>query len=204
MALKAAAIRPDEIATILVSHLHGDHFGGIPFFVLDAQLVSKRTRPLVVVGPPGTATRLEETMEVLFPGSSRVRRRFALEVRELPERERLELGSLAVTGFPVVHFSGAASYAVRVEWGGRVITYSGDTEWTPALIEAAADADLFVCEAYYFDKVMKFHLDYRTLREHRQDFRCGRILLTHMNEDLLRRLDEVEMETAFDGLRLQL
>ena len=67
---------------MFVSHLHGDHFGGLPFLILDAQFAG-RTAPLVVAGPPGTGQRLTEAMECLFPGSSRVRRRFAVEVTEL-------------------------------------------------------------------------------------------------------------------------
>ena len=67
---------------MFVSHLHGDHFGGLPFLILDAQFAG-RTAPLAVAGPPGTGQRLAEAMECLFPGSSRVRRRFAVEVTEL-------------------------------------------------------------------------------------------------------------------------
>ena len=81
-ALKRLGIDPGEIAAVFVSHLHGDHFGGLPFLILDGQF-SRRTRPLAVVGPPGTATRLADTMECLFPGSSTAPRRFAVEVTEL-------------------------------------------------------------------------------------------------------------------------
>jgi ribonuclease BN (tRNA processing enzyme) len=42
---------------VFVSHLHGDHFGGLPFLILDGQF-SGRTEPLTVAGPPGTADRL--------------------------------------------------------------------------------------------------------------------------------------------------
>ena len=40
---------PAEIDVILVSHLHGDHFGGLPFFLLDARYISgtyKKTHDL--------------------------------------------------------------------------------------------------------------------------------------------------------------
>ena len=41
---------------MFVSHLHGDHFGGLPFPILDGQF-SRRPGPLAVVGPPGMAAR---------------------------------------------------------------------------------------------------------------------------------------------------
>jgi ribonuclease BN (tRNA processing enzyme) len=83
-ALKAAGLDPDEIGTVFVSHLHGDHFGGLPFLILDGQF-SRRTSPLTIAGPPGTADHLRQAMEIAFPGSSGVRRR--------PETVRAACGS---------------------------------------------------------------------------------------------------------------
>ena len=53
IAMKRAGISSAAIDVILISHLHGDHFGGIPFFILDAQLISRREAPLVIVGSSG-------------------------------------------------------------------------------------------------------------------------------------------------------
>ncbi len=122
IAMKRFGIDPASIDAVLVTHLHGDHFGGIPFLVLDAQFVSRRTRPLTVAGPPDLQRRVHDAMEVLFPGSSRVRRRFSLEVIELPEGEAIDIGALTVTPYGVVHPSGAPAYALRVECGGKVVS----------------------------------------------------------------------------------
>ncbi len=109
---------------------------------------------------------------------------------------------LTVTAFAVEHASGAPSYALRVAYGGKVITYSGDTEWTDSLVEAARGADLFVCEAYAFARKIRYHLDYGTLREHLPRIDCRRLILTHMGPDMLSRLGEVEIERAEDGHRV--
>lgn len=204
IALKAARIAPKDITKIFVTHLHGDHFGGIPFFVLDAQLVSKRTQPLTIIGPPGIEARVLSAMEIFFPRSSQVSRQFEIRFLELIPRQSQEVDGVVTMAFPVVHFSGAPSYALRLVCEGRIIVYSGDTEWTETLLEAAAGADLFVCEAYYFDKLMKFHLDYKSLLSHASEFSCKRILLTHMNDDLLTKLERVELETARDGMTVTL
>jgi ribonuclease BN (tRNA processing enzyme) len=202
--MKRFGIDPASIDAVLVTHLHGDHFGGIPFLVLDAQFVSRRTRPLTVAGPPDLQRRVHDAMEVLFPGSSRVRRRFSLEFIELPEGEAIDIGALTVTPYGVVHPSGAPAYALRVECGGKVVSYSGDTEWTDSLLRAARGADLFVCEAYFFERKVPYHLDYRTLMAHRAQLGCRRLILTHMSEDILRRLGEVEVEWAEDDKLLAL
>jgi ribonuclease BN (tRNA processing enzyme) len=138
-------------------------------------------------------------MEVGFPGSTQVTRRFTTELVELPERLASPVGPVVVTPFSVEHASGAPSYALRIEHGGKVITYSGDTAWTDVLLEAARGADLFICEAYFFDKKIKYHLDYQALREHRKQIDCRRLILTHMSQDMLSRLSEVEFECAEDG-----
>ena len=203
IALKQARVDPNDIDTIVISHLHGDHFGGLPFFILDGQF-SGRTRPLRVAGPPGLEARLVEAMEVFFPGSSTTRRKFEVALEELTEGERSAVGPLGVTPYEVLHSCGAPPYAVRVELDGRVVTYSGDTAWTDRLIEASSGADLFICEAYYYDKQVPFHLDYTTLLQHRDRLDCKRIVVTHMSADMLSHLSELELEAAHDGLEITL
>ena len=101
---------------MLISHLHGDHFGGLPFLIVDAQF-SGRDRPLLIAGPPGIETRVAEAMEVFFPGSSSTRRKFAVEFQELAESVSAKVGELSVTPFEVLHACGAPPYALRVEAG---------------------------------------------------------------------------------------
>ncbi|HSF31464.1 MAG TPA: MBL fold metallo-hydrolase [Candidatus Tectomicrobia bacterium] len=203
IAMKRAGVDPSEVGWVLLSHLHVDHCGGVPFLILDGQF-NRRLRPLIVAGPPGLKARMDAAMEVFFPGSTQVIRRFGTEFVELPERHARPLGPAVVTPFRVEHASGAPSYALRVEYGGRVIAYSGDTAWTEALVEAADGADLFICEAYFFEKKIKFHLDLQTLRQHRARINCRRMILTHMSQDMLNHLDEVEFECAEDGKTIAL
>jgi ribonuclease BN (tRNA processing enzyme) len=110
------------------------------------------------------------------------------------------VGPALVTGFPVEHASGAPPYALRVEWAGRTVTYSGDTEWTDRLLDAARGADLFVCEAYTFETKRRYHLDYRTLAANRPRLHCRRLVLTHMGPEMLARRAEADAECAEDGL----
>ena len=122
--LKRWGVRPSEVDTILITHLHGDHFGGVPFFLLDAQLISKRHQPLVLAGPMSLEARIQEAMEVLFPGSSQVKQQFSIEYIEFADRKPVEIGSLVVTPYQVLHASGTPPYALRVECAGKVVTYS--------------------------------------------------------------------------------
>ncbi len=152
VSLKRFAVDPNSIDGIFLTHLHGDHFGGLPFFILDAQLVSRRTAPLLVAGPPGLSKRLPGAMDAFFPGSSGANRKFEIELREMEPRVPFPAGSVRVTPFIGLHPSGDNAYSLRFEVGGKVIACSGDTEWTDALAEAARGADLLIAEAYFYDK----------------------------------------------------
>lgn len=201
VALKRLGIDRNAVDTILITHFHGDHFGGLPFLMLDAQFFSKRTRPLTIAGPAGIADRLARAMETAFPGSSRTTPGFSLTVTPLEPGRTVSIGSLAVTPYPVNHGNdGGPFFAYRIAAEGRVVAYTGDTEWTETLVEAGRDADLMIAEAYFRDKPVKLHLDLATLEAHLDRIRPKRLVLTHMSEDMLARRREVPYLAADDGL----
>jgi ribonuclease BN (tRNA processing enzyme) len=202
-ALKALGLDPGEIAAVFVSHLHGDHFAGLPFLILDGQF-SRRTSPLTVAGPPGTGRRLEQAMEVMFPGSAGVERRFRLGVVELTPGSTARVAGAEVTCWAVDHPSGAPALALRLGLGGRTIAYTGDTAWTDNLVTAAAGADLLIAEAYYADKAIPYHLRFADLAAHRTELTSRRIVLTHMSADMLARDGQPGFEAARDGLTIRL
>jgi len=200
--MKRAGIGSAAIDAILISHLHGDHFGGIPFFILDAQLISRRVTPLVIAGPPGLKQRVHDAMEVFYPGSFGIERKFSIDFMEMAEDETARVKDLSILPVRVIHGSGAPPYALRIECAGKIIAYSGDTEWTDALRDVADGADLFICESYFFEKQMKNHLNYRTLMAHKAELRCKRLIITHLGDDLLNHRDEIELEVAEDGMEV--
>ena len=203
-ALKRLGIAREDLDLILITHFHADHFTGLPFLLLDAQF-TRRARPLVIAGPVGIETKLANLTEALFEHSSKTKQRFDLSVVALePEQSRI-FGEVKVTPYPVVHGeSGGPFLAYRIEAEGRVITYSADTEWTDALIPAARGADLFIAEAYYYDKIVKNHLSLKTLEAHLPAINAKRVALTHMSDDMLARLGELPYLAAHDGMAVEL
>jgi ribonuclease BN (tRNA processing enzyme) len=202
-ALKRLDLDPGEISAVFVSHLHADHFGGLPFLILDGQF-ARRARPLTVVGPPGLAGRLAETMECMFPGSATAPRRFTVQIIELRPGASRSVAGILATAWAADHPSGGPALSLRLAIGGRVISYTGDTAWTDALIEVAAGADLLIAEAYYRDKKVPYHLSQADLAAHAGQLGCRRTVLTHMSADMLGHLDQACSETAYDGLVLRL
>jgi ribonuclease BN (tRNA processing enzyme) len=198
IAMKALKIDRNAIDLVLITHFHLDHFGGIPFFILDAQLVAKRTRPLTIVGPPGLHDWYNRLLAAAFPGERKLP--FDLKLQALDIGTRNLIAGLEVTPFHVKHDDKAGPcLAYRIELEGKVICYSGDTEWTDTLLNAAHGADLFICECYMFEKVIRAHLSLSTLGEKLPAITAKRVILTHLSDDMLSRAHEIEWELAEDG-----
>lgn len=205
IALKKAGVDRNAIDAICFTHFHADHFGGVPFFMLDAQFTTRRTRPLVLTGPPGLAKWYERVMETAFPGSSKIKPKFDLELRELAAGQDTRIGDVVVRAFQALHGPpGGPYHCLRIEAEGRAVAYTGDTEWCDGVADAARDADLFVAEAYFFDKRIVTHLSLSDLEAHSAELRPRRLVLTHMSDDMLGRLGALPYETAEDGKVLEI
>ncbi len=109
------------------------------------------------------------------------------------------MGSAVVTAFAVEQPDTPAC-ALRIEYGERVVAYTGDTAWTDDLVALARGAYLLVAEAYFFERGVPFHLDHSTLRSHQTQLDCRRIILTHMSPDMLERQADAELDCAHDGM----
>ncbi len=205
-ALKTRGLDPNRIEAIVLSHLHGDHFGGLPFLLLDAQFLAHRDRPLTIAGPPGTRARLDAALEVLFPKSSGLKWRFAWQVMEVAPGQGADVLGHSLVTAEVVHGSGAPSTALRLSDGDKVFAYSGDTEWTDALLAVAHEADLFVCECYAYAGKLTGHMSWEILQTKLPALRAKRVMTTHMNPSVLAKLDELRAAgvlVAADGLNVE-
>jgi ribonuclease BN (tRNA processing enzyme) len=204
IAIRKFRIDPNRIGTVFISHLHGDHFGGLSFLILDAQFYSRRTTPLTLVGPPGFRDRLCQVMELFFPGSSTVRRKFTIELREIEPGETAVINGVTMTAYLVRHACGAPPFALRFVCDGKVLAYTGDTEWTENLLVVGRDADLLIAEALFFERRVRYHLDYASLKANLERIGAKRVILTHMGPEMLSHIGDVPEETAEDGKIVEL
>jgi len=203
-ALQASGLSAAPLDMVFLSHLHGDHFGGLPFLFLHFLYVEPRRRPLAVAGSPGTPERVRALYSLSYADTAAAPAPYTLEfVDALPGNE-IAFKDVRIVPFPVPHQAEPPSLGCEVFAAGRKIVYSGDSGWTDELPEHTRDADLFLCECTCFGSRMDAHLDYRRVMENRERFGAKRILLTHLGQEMLDRENEVELETAADGMVVEL
>ena len=117
--LRQQGVDPNTIDAIFLTHLHGDHCGGVSFFLLDAMLGSKRTSPLTILGPKNVEAHLQRVQEVLFPGSHVMEPKFELEFNEIAPGETIEILDLIVSAVEARHTKETNPLAIRVQVGDR-------------------------------------------------------------------------------------
>ncbi len=202
VALKKLGLSPTDIDVILLSHHHGDHFGGIPFIVLHECYEGPRQKPLRIAGPEGTETTVAESVRLFFPGIEPSS--FSLAYRDLAPGETFGQSGLHATPFEVDHYSNGTAFGYRVELGGRTVVFSGDTAWTDELVRQSSGADLFICECSSFDTPIGRHMSHSDLVDHRTRIEAKQTLLVHAGDDVLAHESELVFELAQDGMEVTL
>jgi len=205
VALKQVDILHSSIDVVVISHIHADHCSGIPSMLLDSMLAAKRTKPLIIAGPKDTEQRLRDMMESMLPGSNIMVPKFDLSFVEMELHQPNKVGEhMIVTPYPADHTPKTHSTSLRIEAGGKIVAYSGDTAWTEHVTKVSDGADLFICESYFYEKPIRFHLNYPDVVEHWDEFNAKRIILTHMGPEMLAMANRVPEECAYDGLKVNI
>ncbi len=204
IALNALGIAHNSIDLILLTHIHGDHCGGVPAMLVDAMLGAKRQTPLTIAGPVDTTARLREVAEALFPGMHAMTPKFELTTIEMETLQQHAIGDLKVTTYPAIHTAETNPTSMRVEVAGKTIAYTGDSAWTEHIPTLARDADLFITECYFHTKSVPFHMNYADIAAHRDELSAKRIILTHMGPEMLERQHQVGELCAYDGLQVEI
>jgi len=201
-AIKSLGRTTADIDAVVLSHLHGDHFAGVPFLFLEYSYESPRTRPLVVVGPPDTERRVFEAYHALYAETRDQKLPFEVRFVEVGDGGTAEVVDTRLESFRVPHQETAVSLGHRLRFAGKSVVYSGDTAWTPDLLRQSSGADLFLCECSTFEARVPRHIRYVEIAANRKSFDCNRLVLTHLGREVRERSGEIAEQLANDGLEI--
>lgn len=198
--IKRQRVNIRDIDTIVISHFHGDHYGGVPFLLLE-EAIQRREKPLTICCPPTGKERIRRLLDQLYPGTE-VLDKLGLHFKTYRPGVVINAHGLEVQALPVAHSPEALPYGLRIDTGSKVIGYSGDTEWTPTLIDLARDADLFLCECNFFELEVAGHMNYKALQAHDGQLTYKRMLLTHLGGEMLQNRHRIAHDCAEEGLEV--
>jgi len=202
--LSDLGVERDELDAMVISHFHGDHFAGIPLLLLAAQYADRRTKPMLIAGPPDIERRVRLLADAMGHPLEDKLWSYPIEFLELHPGSVVEVGPMSVETFKTQHQPDAHPQGYRLTSSGRVVSYSGDTGWFDGLPQIAAGSELFVCECTYRASDLDFHLNLEILEERQASFDCGRMLLTHLGTQMAERRPDDALETADDGMIVKL
>ncbi len=184
---------------VIISHLHGDHIGGLPFLFLHLCYIEPRSRPLEILGPESLEDRTHQLYRAMYSDAASTALPFELIFTTLEAEKPHKTGLLKIDPFRVPHLQNPPSLGYSLELDSRRIVYSGDSGWTEELASQAKGADLFICECSFYDSQAPQHLDYPTIKERLTGCGARRMVLTHVGEEVQERIEELDLEFVSDG-----
>lgn len=197
--MRESGIDRDRIDAVLITHFHGDHVLGLPPLLLDLRTFARRTRPLVVAGPAGTADVVERLLGAAFPGFDPG---FELRFVVLADGRSEDLAGRTVVAHAQTHRPESLGYRVVVG-SGRTVAFSGDCRFDDRLVDLVRGVDVAFVEVGLpgdpDPEVAHVALHEMLARHGELDVR--RLVLTHVNDRIAMALARAGIGTvARDGL----
>ncbi len=187
-----------RIDYLILTHFHGDHFLGLPFLLLHLDLILKRKKEFIILGPEGVQSVCTRLMDLAYPG---LEISFPLVYREITTSP-VNAGRFIIRPFPINHRPESLGYAVSGS-SGRIFSFSGDSRFDDNLLDLIAGSDLAVIELSLEEQEegSVSHVSLGELINGRNQIRAKRIVFSHIYDDLAAKARRAGIgESARDGM----
>ena len=186
-ALKAINRKTTEIDWIIITHFHGDHFGGVPYLLLESIFQHQRVKPLTIIGPPGIEDRVKRLFSELYAKEGGRMIPFPCIYQEITPGDPFEQDDILIQAHAMNHTPEAQGYRIKVK--SRVIAYTGDTGWTENLFSLIKEADLAIMECNFYESQFETHLNWQEINKLYSYAKKTAII--HFGEEMIRKLSSL-------------
>ena len=176
--LPKVGINYHQIDHIFYTHIdHPDHVNDLSEIIFANKYdFPKRERTLHITGPKGIH-RFYKNLERLFPTIADPP--FPIVMKEV-EDDQMKFRDILVESKPLSH-QNVKCVGYRIEFHGKSIVYSGDTDYCDNLIELARESDLLVVECSFPDELKADgHLTPSLAGRVAKESKAKRLILTHL------------------------
>jgi ribonuclease BN (tRNA processing enzyme) len=203
-ALKRAGFDPGRLDAVFLSHLHGDHCAGLPFFFIEYLYQRPRSRPLIVAGPPGTEERLCGLFGLMYGGAAAEKEIPPTRFHVLNPGSPACVEGIDIVPFRVPHQTDQVSLGLKIGYDKKEIVFSGDSAWDEIFVERVRGADLFLCECSFYEHGAGNHVNFVTLEANLPRLECKQVVLVHLGEEMIARGAQPGVTLAEDGMVLEI
>ncbi len=173
---------PLNLDSVWISHLHGDHFFGLPQVLLRFY-EQGREKDLTVAGGPGLEKSVKTAFDLAYPGVWN-KMKYCVEFLEVAPGSDFSLAGFSCRAAEVTH--AVPALCLRVGDGRASIFYSGDGRVTAESIALAEKCDLIIHEAFGLEPANPEHGSVRESIDFAGRAKAKNLALVHVQRDVRR------------------
>ena len=180
--IKKLGYNTGEIESILITHLHGDHFFDIPFFMFD-RYFQKNDNLVCIYCPKGTKEKVKLLFDIGFPGDfDRINHAINVKFVEFDGESKIEGKDFVAYSKYVEHGNFEPAYGYIINLNNKKIGFSGDSKLCNAIENIVADTDISILDMSHAQNVSPSHMGIEDIKYLCNKYKNKTIISTHMHE----------------------
>lgn len=171
-----------KIDTILITHLHGDHFFELPFFMLE-KYFNKDVHKVNIICPIGTKKKVEQLFEIGFPGDyEKVKEIINVNFIELGREAYIKVDKVDVESKIVEHGELKPAFGYIIHSNNKKVGFSGDSIYCKAIDEIVRKSDISILDMSLKEDGNNAHMGFNDIKYLCEKYPNKKIIATHMHD----------------------
>lgn len=180
--IKKLGYNTGEIESILITHLHGDHFFDIPFFMFD-RYFQKNDNLVCIYCPKGTKEKVKLLFDIGFPGDfDRINHTINVKFVEFDGESKIEGKDFVAYSKYVEHGNFEPAYGYIINLNNKKIGFSGDSKLCNAIENIVAETDVSILDMSHAQNVTPAHMGIEDIKYLCNKYKNKTIISTHMHK----------------------